>query len=277
MKVEKIDHIGIRVRDLKKATEGGYTSCECKCYDSKRYAGVGGTYSISKNESGEDSCKKKCEAAKHKFDSCNLKAKTYYNCKCKKTDGTTIDQNSKSTDKAACKAECKAAGHKFSTESGERALTSDEIQGFDQEKAYQEELAKCKAKAPTERGIFTRGLSDLCLGCGDCSQCDIFQVITSIITYIFSIAGALAVLLIVNGAFGYITAGGNQEAREKAKKGLTAVVIGLILIIVAWVIINTILTQMLGYKLGNWFAPNLKCDLQATAEQDKTINSDKLV
>lgn len=133
--------------------------------------------------------------------------------------------------------------------------------------------AACEKRgSEMERGVFTRGLSDKCLGCGDCSQCDVFQTIASIATAIFSIAGALAVLLLVNSGFGYVMAGGNQEAREKAKKGLTAVVVGLIIILVAWLVVNTILTQMLGYKLGNWFAPDFKCNITQPATEKSTLD-----
>ena len=123
-------------------------------------------------------------------------------------------------------------------------------------------LASCKRKAPTERGIFTRGLSDECLGCGNCSQCDVLQVISSITSFIFSLVGALAIFFIVNAGFSFALSGGNEEHLKKAKGALAAAIIGAILVLVAWALINTVLSFWLGYdanSLGNWAYPNFSC------------------
>lgn len=123
-------------------------------------------------------------------------------------------------------------------------------------------LAACKAKATKDRGIFTRGLSDYCMGCGECTQCDVFQVISNIISFVFSIAGALAVFFIVNAGFSFAMARGNQEAITKAKSALAAVVIGVIIILIAWALVNTVLSFWLGYdrsSFGDWFYPKFNC------------------
>jgi hypothetical protein len=122
------------------------------------------------------------------------------------------------------------------------------------------EERECKEKAPpeTERGVFTRGLSDLCLGCGKCSQCDFFQVIANIATFIFEIAGGLAVVVLIISGFLYMTAAGSQERMQRAKQALTAAIIGIIIVLGAWLLVNFVVTT-LGYNLGSWFAPNLNC------------------
>ena len=120
----------------------------------------------------------------------------------------------------------------------------------------------CSSKVPKERGIFTRGLSTACLGCGNCTQCDVFQVIANIVSFIFSIAGALAVFFMVNAGFSFATARGNQEAITKAKGALAAVVIGVIIVLLAWALVNTVLSFWLEYdqtKFKDWFAPNFNC------------------
>ncbi|MFH2105604.1 MAG: pilin [Parcubacteria group bacterium] len=120
----------------------------------------------------------------------------------------------------------------------------------------------CMKKAPAEsdRGIFTKGLSQVCLGCGECSQCDIFQVIISITSFVFSLAGALAVFFMVNAGFSFAMARGNQEAITKAKGALSAAVIGVIIVLIAWALVNTVLIYWLGYeKKEGWAYPTLEC------------------
>ena len=63
---------------------------------------------------------------------------------------------------------------------------------------------------------------------------------TSIILYLLTIAGILAVLFIVIGGFQYILSGANEELAERGKKTLKNAVIGLVIIILSYVIVNVI-------------------------------------
>ena len=59
-------------------------------------------------------------------------------------------------------------------------------------------------------------------------------------------AGAVAVVFLVIGGYQYVTSRGNEEAMEKAKKTITAAIIGIVIIIMAFAIVqivNTFLTQ----------------------------------
>lgn len=53
-------------------------------------------------------------------------------------------------------------------------------------------------------------------------------------------AGTIAVILLIIGGYRYVAARGNEEAMEKAKKTLTAALIGIVLIILAFAIVNIV-------------------------------------
>lgn len=68
--------------------------------------------------------------------------------------------------------------------------------------------------------------------------------IIRIINYITSFAAALAVLFIIIGGLQYITSSGNEERIQVAKKTLLYAIIGLLLIVLSVVIINTIISTL---------------------------------
>ena len=72
-------------------------------------------------------------------------------------------------------------------------------------------------------------------------------LIYRIISLLLFVAGALAVLFVIIGGYQYITAAGNEEASEKGKKTLVNAIIGVVLIILAYVIINVIVNTVSGY------------------------------
>jgi hypothetical protein len=79
---------------------------------------------------------------------------------------------------------------------------------------------------------------------------NITEIIIAVIRMLLTIAGALAVLFIIIGGFQYITSAGNDEQAEKGKKTLINAVIGMVLIILSYVIINVIvgtLTRSSGF------------------------------
>jgi hypothetical protein len=76
------------------------------------------------------------------------------------------------------------------------------------------------------------------------------QTVTSVITRIVAIAlalaGLIAILFLIIGGFRYVTAAGNEEAAESAKKTILNAIIGIIVIILAYVILRVIENALLG-------------------------------
>lgn len=71
------------------------------------------------------------------------------------------------------------------------------------------------------------------------------QVTTRIIQVLLAIAGLVAVIFLIVGGFRYITAGGNEETAEAAKKTITNSIIGIVIIILAFVIVRVIANALI--------------------------------
>ncbi|MBP8591029.1 hypothetical protein KBI33_00985 [Candidatus Shapirobacteria bacterium] len=65
-------------------------------------------------------------------------------------------------------------------------------------------------------------------------------VVTNILNIIISVVGAILLFTLIMGGFRYITSGGDKEQTAKAKKTLTYGIIGLLVVMGAWLIIRLI-------------------------------------
>jgi len=72
------------------------------------------------------------------------------------------------------------------------------------------------------------------------------QLINAIISAILGVVGILSVIFIIWGGYGYIMAGGSEEKIEEAKKTITYAIIGLVLSIGAYILINTVIRAIGG-------------------------------
>jgi len=75
---------------------------------------------------------------------------------------------------------------------------------------------------------------------------DAGALIISVIQVLLLVAGSVAVIFFIIGAFQYIAARGNEESAEKAKKTMSASIIGLVLIIMAFAIIYIVTNALTG-------------------------------
>lgn len=72
------------------------------------------------------------------------------------------------------------------------------------------------------------------------------DLILRIVQILLAIAGLVAVIFLIIGGFRYITAGGNEETSESAKKTITNAIIGIVIIILAFVIVRVIANALIG-------------------------------
>jgi len=70
------------------------------------------------------------------------------------------------------------------------------------------------------------------------------ELITQVTNWVLGITGAVAVLFIIYGGFRYITASGNQTQMETAKNILIKAIIGLVIVLVAYVIITAVVNAL---------------------------------
>ncbi len=65
-------------------------------------------------------------------------------------------------------------------------------------------------------------------------------LIIYVINIMLGIAGVLAVLFLIIGGFWYITSAGNEETAEKGKGTAVNAIIGIVIVILSYVIVNVI-------------------------------------
>ena len=70
------------------------------------------------------------------------------------------------------------------------------------------------------------------------------EAVVTILNVAFAVAGVVAVVFLIVGGFRYITAGGNAEVSEQAKTTILNAVIGLVVILVAYLIVKYILDAL---------------------------------
>lgn len=67
------------------------------------------------------------------------------------------------------------------------------------------------------------------------------QLVLTIVNYVLTFLGVIAVLMIIYGGMLYVTAAGQQEKVDKGKKILMYTIIGIIIIMLSFVIVNAVL------------------------------------
>ena len=65
-------------------------------------------------------------------------------------------------------------------------------------------------------------------------------ILVRVINLILVLVGIIATLFLIFNGYQMITSGGNQESTKKAKDGITYAIIGLVLTLIAYLIIETI-------------------------------------
>ena len=107
-------------------------------------------------------------------------------------------------------------------------------------------LANIMILAPTSVGAFT-GPGDVPIAPGIGSIEEVFDFLKVIVQWLLVFGLLLAVAMIIWGGIKYITAGGNEETSESAKKTVTNAIIGIVIVILAFVIVrvisNALITQ----------------------------------
>ena len=66
------------------------------------------------------------------------------------------------------------------------------------------------------------------------------QFIVAIIQIMLLFSGMIAVVFVIIGGYRYITSNGNEESAEKGRNTLVNAIIGLVIIILSYVIINVV-------------------------------------
>lgn len=80
---------------------------------------------------------------------------------------------------------------------------------------------------------------------------DLTTVLSSVVSVAIPLAGVAVIVMFLVGGFGFLTAGGDKEATQKAQRTLTYAIGGLILVLSAWMIM-ALLGNFLGISFDNF-------------------------
>lgn len=89
-------------------------------------------------------------------------------------------------------------------------------------------------------------------GGGLSSSSSLSELIANGIRLFLMFSGAIAIVFVIIGGFMYITSNGNEEQAEKGKNTLINAIIGVVIIIMSYVIINVI-TNLVSTPSGNGY------------------------
>jgi hypothetical protein len=78
-----------------------------------------------------------------------------------------------------------------------------------------------------------------------CTVKDIFVILARVTNFLIAMAGVFAVYEIVMAGFYMVISAGNEEAITKRKEQITSAVIGLVLVMMSYMFINTVVNFML--------------------------------
>jgi len=97
---------------------------------------------------------------------------------------------------------------------------------------------------------------------GPCDLCDFFKLITNIFKFItLSLVPPLAALLALIAGFLFLTSGGSEQRVSQAKKIFTNLIIGLVVVYVSWLVINSVIViiakNITGFTKESWY--NFNC------------------
>jgi len=71
---------------------------------------------------------------------------------------------------------------------------------------------------------------------------DLQSTVIKIVQWVLTLLGLIAVIMILYGGFVWLTAGGNEEKVASAKKVISAAIIGLIIVLLAWAIVTFVVS-----------------------------------
>ncbi|MBU1037106.1 pilin [Patescibacteria group bacterium] len=90
-----------------------------------------------------------------------------------------------------------------------------------------------------------------CSTTGNCGICDFLDTFVNIIRWVLGVVGGLALLLMVWHAFGWLTSAGNEEKIKTSRQGIVHTILGVVIILVAWQLVNIIIVLLVSPQGGN--------------------------
>lgn len=114
----------------------------------------------------------------------------------------------------------------------------------------------------------------------DCSFCNLIDMVNGIVVWLFGIIFLIFAVLLLVAGFGLVTSGGNQTALDAAKTKFQNAIIGLIIVMASWLLIDTIMRGLVGSgptagQISGWGPwAEVQCQLQTDGLQYSRNASD---
>jgi len=83
------------------------------------------------------------------------------------------------------------------------------------------------------------------------------SIIARVIKVILSMLGIIFIILLIYAGLGWMTSGGNEEKVGKAKKTITAAIIGLVIVLSAYAITVFVIDNLIGSTIGSGSTDNV--------------------
>lgn len=85
-----------------------------------------------------------------------------------------------------------------------------------------------------------------CAESGNCGLCDFLIGFANIATWLLSILGSVALLFFIYGGVVWLTAAGNEEKIKSGRSILVNTVVGVVIVMASWAIINFTIISLVG-------------------------------
>ena len=100
-----------------------------------------------------------------------------------------------------------------------------------------------------------------------CTICDLFVLITNVLTFVMvRIAPVVAALMLIIGGIWFYFSGTSPENKRRAQSIVTSSVIGVVIILTAWAVVNTILDRSGIVEMDGWKWYDIKCEVDEGTE-----------
>lgn len=106
--------------------------------------------------------------------------------------------------------------------------------------------------------------------CGaSCDWCHFMELVNNLVEWLIVMLSIVAVIGLVIAGFRLVTSGGNTSAWEGAKSMFTSVVVGIIIVLAAWLMVDTVLRMLTGSGINGWLPDDCGGALNAAPGDDE--------
>ena len=94
-----------------------------------------------------------------------------------------------------------------------------------------------------------------------CNACTFISMVNGLVQWLFTILALLAVMMMVYAGFKLVVSQGNSHAWGEAKGMLTNVIVGFVIVLSAWLIVDTLIKMLASSNsgLGMWNSLEADC------------------